>query len=241
GRARSNPTANTPRPASRKSWAVTSRKNVLELTGEVQLLGDFDDVGTPNITAGIDDYQAIAFLLDNPGNDPQPVVRFGVRAVAGGDVTLRLDPADEPTTELLLRGIDEVISPLEVSFETLPLAIGGIRSTDTNASGAVTPLDALRVVNFLGRYGNQDTDGLPALIEGEGEDAHNQLASMRRLDTNADGRITPRDALAVINDIAKQNSRGNSSAEGEGFQFDFLSDEDDQDDEDYEPDSLSLI
>jgi hypothetical protein len=176
----------------------------LELTGDLQLLGAFDDLGGEKSATGIDEFVAVELLLKHPGGGPQPIVRIGVRAVAGGDVMLRLDPADSVGAELLLRGRDDLVSPLEVRFGTLELAIDGIRPTDTDANGATTPRDALRVINFLARHGSRDIEELTALSAlAEAEQAEGSVVSSRRLDTNADGRVSALDALTVINAIAR--------------------------------------
>ncbi|QDV43054.1 hypothetical protein Enr13x_29060 [Stieleria neptunia] len=214
--------------------------NQLELTGELILLGQFDDFGEPITAEGIDEFAALEALIEHPGSDVQGVVRIGVRAIAGGEVTLRLDPAESRGAELLLRGRNDEVSPLEVDFGSLTFAIDGIAPTDTDASGAVTPTDALRIINFLGVYGSMLVNELPTLSsQVEGEDGEQRLRSMRRLDTNADGLISARDALHVINDLARLFSRdeaavgGGSNAEAESVDAaiasDFLSDDDDDD------------
>ncbi|MCS7465941.1 dockerin type I domain-containing protein [Stieleria sp. ICT_E10.1] len=214
--------------------------NQLDLTGELMLLGKFDEIGESITARGIDEFSALEALIEHPGSAPQAVVRIGVRAIAGGRVTLQLDPAESLGAELLLRGRNDEVSPLEVDFGSLTLNIDGIEPTDTDASGAVTPSDALRVINFLGVYGSVLVDDLPTLSSRvEGEDGEQRLRSMRRLDTNADGLISARDALHVINDLARLFNRedgsgsGGSNAEAESVDAaiasDFLSDDDDDD------------
>jgi hypothetical protein len=205
----------------------------VELTGQVELLGAFDDFGTPITDDGIDDFQAVELIFDHPGAKDQPVVRFGVRALAGGEVNLQLDPADAPGAELLIRGSDEVVSPLEVDFQSLTLMIDGIEPTDTDASGAVTPLDALRVINFLSRFGSVLVDDLETIAtSGEAEDTSARLTAMRRLDTNADGQISAQDALAVINRLARTfgpttpNPTPDPAAVDASVQSDFLTKDD---------------
>ncbi|MCA9138405.1 MAG: hypothetical protein KDB00_16655 [Planctomycetales bacterium] len=205
--------------------------NQLELTGEVVLLGAFDDVGTPVIGDGVDEFSALETLIEHPGNASQPVVRFGLRAIAGGVTTLRLDPAESLGAELLLRGNNEEISPIEVDFGTLEFSIDGVDPTDTDANGAVTPADALRVINFLGLYGTVAVDQLETLNPGaEGETRVAEINAMRRLDTNADGKISARDALQVINKLARVFSSANAEAESPGVatQIGFLDDDDDE-------------
>jgi hypothetical protein len=195
----------------------------LELTGVVGLQGDFDQLGDAVGESGIDDFIALENIILHPGSAAQPVVRFGVRAVAGGEVALQLAPADRLGAELLLRGRDSEVSPLETRFGGLDLFIDGIRPTDTDGNGRVTPLDALRVINFLGRHGVVEVDRLPQLLTGEPESFDSQsdarLTAMQRLDINADRWITPRDALLVINEVARIAARPTvlGTAEGESL------------------------
>lgn len=205
--------------------------NQVELTGEIVLLGEFDDIGSPTLDEGIDEFNAIEVLFEHPGNASQSVVRFGMRAIAGGDVSLRLDPAESLGAELLLRGVDDEVSPVEVDFGVLDFVIDGIEPTDTDANGAVTPSDALRVINFLGLYGSVPIEQLEALSsDGEGEVRVVELNAMRRLDTNADGKISARDALQVINKLARSLPAFNGEAEPVDVdpQVDFLFDEDEK-------------
>lgn len=201
----------------------------LELTGAVELLGLFDQLGSVDSESGIDDFSAIENLIDHPGDSVLAVVRFGVRAIAGGEVKLELSPADKLGAELLLRGRDTEVSPLEVRFGSLELSIDGVRPTDIDANGRVTPLDALRVINFLGRHGVFEVDRLAETLSGEPEnvslDLEGRLTAMRRFDINADRWITPQDALLVINEVAREAARPTVLVEGE------LSDDDSQDDE----------
>ncbi|MDM4016946.1 dockerin type I domain-containing protein [Roseiconus lacunae] len=205
----------------------------LELTGEIEALGDWDPIGDDSPLTSIDEFQAIEVLIEHPGNAAQPIVRFGVRAVAGGEVRLQLDPAESFHAELLLRGRNDVVSPFEVDFGSLTLSVAGVLPTDTDANGAVTPLDALRVINFLALYGSVSTNELHPLVRDDAEsEAAIRLTAMQRLDTNADGLISARDALAVIIEIGRQFS--SNPSEGEAVAASelqsSLDDEDDTDD-----------
>ena len=63
--------------------------------------------------------------------------------------------------------------------------------TDVNADGAISPLDALVVINYL--------NGASGVAEGEDE----LPTSTMKPDVNGDGHISPLDALMVINDLAE--------------------------------------
>lgn len=60
-----------------------------------------------------------------------------------------------------------------------------------NGSGHVTGLDALLIINAIGRN-----------LKGEGESASS--SRMKMLDVNGDAKLTALDALLVINHMAKQ-------------------------------------
>jgi len=68
---------------------------------------------------------------------------------------------------------------------------------DTNGSGAVTPLDALQVINALTRSGSSSID-----LE------TNPVSSPVFPDVNGDGSLTPLDALLVINRLAARSALG---------------------------------
>ncbi|WP_253156168.1 tandem-95 repeat protein [Stieleria tagensis] len=77
-----------------------------------------------------------------------------------------------------------------------------VHASDVNASGTVTPLDALLVIN---RLAIADSSGsIPVLPTDHGPNYYDQ---------NGDLAITSRDALAVINELALQRGSGS----GEGF------------------------
>ena len=71
---------------------------------------------------------------------------------------------------------------------------------DVNRDGRVTPLDALMVINYLQSEtrGSSGPTATPAATTGTGSTASTS-PSLGALDTNGDGRITPLDALNVIN------------------------------------------
>ncbi|KAA5544554.1 hypothetical protein FYK55_09550 [Roseiconus nitratireducens] len=73
---------------------------------------------------------------------------------------------------------------------------------DANASGAVTPLDALNIINALARSGGNSIN-----LEVD------PVSTPPYPDVNGDGFVSPSDALQVINELARQNSL--ASGEGE--------------------------
>ena len=63
---------------------------------------------------------------------------------------------------------------------------------DVNASGAVTPLDALEIINALARSGSTEVNL-----------STTPIANPEFPDVNGDGRLTPNDAVQVINELSR--------------------------------------
>lgn len=89
---------------------------------------------------------------------------------------------------VLCSGVDGACSVRSVSLQNANL------SADVNRDGEVSALDALLVVNFLGRFGNQSTISDEAQRTG------------LDLDVGGDTEISSMDALLVINELARRNS-----------------------------------
>lgn len=127
------------------------------------------------------------FLFGNRGNDVFP------GSLSLGQHTLTATPYDEEG----LRGQPGI--PLTISFEVVgarnvvPPSPGFLDPRDTNRSGSVTPLDALLVINALGRTNSIETSTATASPSG------------LQLDTNRDGLISASDALHVINHLGRKS------------------------------------
>ncbi len=75
----------------------------------------------------------------------------------------------------------------------------GLEKQDVNGDGTVSPVDALKVINFLNVNGSAELD---AYAHHRAIDAPNEVAIDQQwwwLDVNRDGFISPADALRVIN------------------------------------------
>lgn len=202
------------------AFDLVSQADLFELTGELETLGEFNQFGGVVEEHSIEEWHGAELIFEHPGAAPQPVVRIGVRAIGVGTGTVSLNPAESQEAELTIRGNDYVVSPLAVEFESLELTVAAeneepteLEPSDTNASGTVTPTDALMVVNFLGRNGSMQLNELPTLF-GESEGLDDQLQRMHRLDTNADGMISARDALFVINRLGQMAAASSASVVG---------------------------
>ena len=83
-----------------------------------------------------------------------------------------------------------------LGVDTLSTAINTnlLKPVDVNASGEATVLDALLIVNELGRRSAQ-------------RDSTQSSTELRYFDVNRDGRVSALDALVVINDLADRPAR----------------------------------
>lgn len=75
------------------------------------------------------------------------------------------------------------------------------RFSDVNADGFVTPIDALLIINLLGREGLAE---IPVIVDDQGPEFY---------DVNGDSLITAADALAVLNNLAILNNSTVASGE----------------------------
>lgn len=82
---------------------------------------------------------------------------------------------------------------------------------DVNASGSVTPLDALNVINAIAR--NAPTTGSVNLQT-------NPITNPQYPDVNGDGRLSPSDANSVITELARMINNG--SGEGESVASNYV-------------------
>lgn len=79
-----------------------------------------------------------------------------------------------------------------------------VNSLDVTGDGSVSPIDALRIINFINRFGSQP---LPN---------PNALTAPDYLDTSGDGFVSSVDALRVINFLNSNSPPPTGEGEGEG-------------------------
>jgi hypothetical protein len=138
-----------------------------------------------------------------------------VTANAAGVLTFVNDPADiSPFHDSLVFDPTTVLQPNQIRFVGDSITIGNLAAGegftnagnrfDVNNDGFISPIDALVVINSLGRGGSRPL--LPSGAEGE-------AGARMFIDVNGDGFISPIDVLQVINAM---NQRRSGSAEGEG-------------------------
>jgi len=178
----------------------------------------------PDITSGKD---SIPGIIDEAGGVQDGVDQttfdrgrsamsvFEVRVEAivttnGEQTFLRTDPANaSPLHDTV------VIAPSPASIPALDIKYGftalqitsdgsGEGPLDVNSDGAITPLDALNVINDLNAYGSRE------VAEGE------TVGLDRAMDVNRDSFVSPLDALAIINYL---NENTSEMGEGEAVQI----------------------
>lgn len=81
---------------------------------------------------------------------------------------------------------------------------------DVDGDGAVTPLDPLRVINFLNKYGVHQLIDPSKNAEGEPGGDY--------IDVNGDGIVSPIDVLILVNHLNLRGASGGSNGSQQGQQ-----------------------
>ena|GEM_PF-7015138 len=175
-------------------------------SGDTSKLGVIDEVG------------AMQTGLSPLGNQPVELFRVTFAGFNPGTAVFTTDPADlmpensplifQPPTEL---GPDKLHLTETIVEITEP---DPSRFLDVNDDDAVTPMDALQVINDLNYNGSRPVDDD---LEGpEGESRRGKQPRASSLDVNKDRYVSPLDALAIINYLNIQSRASTLSGEGEG-------------------------
>ncbi len=150
-----------------------------------------------------------SLALNVPSNvqSGQRTMRFRLTDAVTGANTLGVNQtAYETVNGSQVVAAGEIVD-LPIMVQSNPYQ-NAVISTDVNDSGAVTPLDALNIINLIAKYKassiplNPLTPEVATLINGF------------KPDVNGDGVVTALDALRVINYLAN-NRRSAASGEGE--------------------------
>lgn len=149
------------------------------------------------------------------GSDPARLATLFFEAVTPGVARIAGGPADSsPFQDTLLFDQDQPVSVDQIRYDVLNINIGGgegesfqnpILAQDVNNDGAVSSIDALLVINRIGRQASG--------IEGE---AGSLLSSTFYTDVNGDRETSAIDALQVINYLARNRARA-LAVEGESL------------------------
>jgi hypothetical protein len=169
-------------------------------------------INVPPLSRSLDSGQELRLVIDpddivDPEGDPYKVTIFDANGsllswLSFDPVKFTLtglaSPLDIGSYPLTLRafqpGLLQLFSDesfvVEVQRGTTPLT-NRRDPLDVDANGQVAPLDALRVINFIGRYGS----GASVLDD--------DYSFTGFVDTSGDGFVTARDGLLVINGLVK--------------------------------------
>jgi hypothetical protein len=175
--------------------------------------GQSGDLSVPGLVNEAGAFQT--FPLD-PNSSLLTVFTVQFRGLNTGDTTVQADPADvssdspvpgtSPLHDTLTINPAAAVAHNDINFKALTVGVtsgSGEGEYDINQDGAVTPLDALNIINSL------NTNGSRGLAEGE------ELSYDNRLDVNRDEYITPLDALSIINYLNNRSEVMSEAAEGE--------------------------
>ena len=161
-------------------------------------------VGTAGRLGIIDEFGSVSQATNlSQGTDPATLATLFFETVATGPIRFVGSPADaSPFQDTLLFGLDEPIEVDEIRYDVLSssVTVGGgegesfqnpVLAQDVNNDGAVSPIDALLIINRVGR---------PSAGEGE---ALSQNPIVYYTDVNGDNETSAIDALQVINYLAR--------------------------------------
>ena len=197
---------------------VYGRDNLQMITDSLSFGANFPNGQSGNLSVPglVDEAGAFQDLAVVTGSAPLTVFTVDFRGLNLGVTTVQADPADvssdspvpgtSPLHDTLTINPAAAVAHNDINFRTLTVAVtsgSGEGELDINQDGAVTPLDALNVIN------NLNTNGSRGLAEGE------ELSYDDRLDVNRDEYITPLDALSIINYLNNRSEVMNEDAEGE--------------------------
>ncbi len=137
-------------------------------------------------------------------------------AVADGQLVLQGNPADVAGNDVLVFGRDDPVAlndidygdPVTVVLATpaLPAFSNPTNALDVNADGMVSALDALHVINELNRNGTRALSGAAEPAAARAASAESRAVPSGYVDVNADGSITPLDALIVVNALNRAST-----------------------------------
>jgi hypothetical protein len=140
-------------------------------------------------------------------------MRVRVTAIAAGDVTLVTGAAQGTGEETTLFDGANAIDESEITRKPLTIRVTDpivtLVPADVDGDGEVRPLDALRILNLIGRHGAGTIEELKNRMSSSNPaaalSAENSAMDMQRFDVNRSGTITPLDALLVIDHLSRQH------------------------------------
>jgi hypothetical protein len=208
-----NPNINTSNPLPIVTeWGTTFRNGRSGADAGLNLVDEFGAFRSDDITGS---------GPLNPG--PMLLAAITFDADHTGTAVFKLDPADaSPLHDVLVIEPDDDSVPLSaITLGSTQItitsdAVGEFaftnpkNSLDVNDDNAITPQDALWVINATNRQG---TGKLSLLSSAQGEGEAAARPSLGFVDVNADGYLSPIDTLQIVNYL---NGQSNAQGEGEG-------------------------
>lgn len=161
-----------------------------------------------------------------PGGAPQLLIRVRAKADRAGTIALNSFDSQNVNEETLIFGLGEALKATQIRREAVRLniveAVDGSDPADVDGDGNVRAVDALRIVNFIGRHGTGTFEQINSRMHGNaingtanGEMPSSNSDEMTRLDVNRSGSITALDALTVINRVSRLQRRAAASGSNE--------------------------
>ena len=183
---------------------VASAEGKLDAWLDLNRDGDWDDAGEYIVSSATPAGQLVA------GTN---TINLRLPAGSRGASYLRLRFSSAGITAPLGVANDGEVEDYQVQLLG-PLFQNPINSLDVTADGFVSPIDALRIINFINRYkDNPFFTGAPNFGNMPLPNPFTGLAGPDFLDTNGDGFVSPADSLLVLNFL---NSPPPPTGEGEG-------------------------
>ena len=170
--------------------------------------------GSLDVAGLIDEVGGFA-SLERVGAGERLLASIPLVATQSGVLDFEPDGADDsPAHDIGLFDLNRPVGQAEVQYVGAQLTVtGGLhnsdQATDTDGDGSTSPLDALRIVNFLNQYGPMAISAVRTLELQASQDVGEQRPQLL-YDVNGDGHVTPLDVLQIVNLL---NAR--SSGEGE--------------------------
>ena len=190
----------------------------LVITGPVEQGSGFNRMPGASFTdssvSGVGGFGGFA----HDGAPVQRIARIGVTAVGAGNITLEPFGSDALGREILVRGLDYEIPLEDVLFTSLNLTINSVEDpevqNDANGDGKTTPGDALMLIDYLSENGSIRMGDVGA-SDAQGEFAAMTLEQFKQMDVNRDEKLSPSDALNIINYIDERSRVTQSLPRGE--------------------------
>lgn len=183
--------------------------SAFEIVGDAEPLGSYRNRLEGEVTsAGWKHLGGFSDSTNPVGADPQALVRFKLRALADGPLSISVAASNGPGFETLVYGKDVAVPTVNVESSELllPAAIAKAPGFDVNGDGLESPLDSLIIINHLNRLQAAESESVALVANSR---------SGFDLDVNQDGEVSLLDVLVLINRLNAGRTDQQSGLEGE--------------------------